>query len=145
MDLEVTSAEVPKLYLDVTVRHSVPGDAHRLAGAAKRDGTVALEAERDKESRYPASRAPWRAVPLALETYGRHGPAAVLHLRRLAREHAARLGDEDGAEAATGLVSRWGAWLSVALQRSNAARVRAALGTARVGGSTSDGVSGGGL
>jgi hypothetical protein len=127
LDLEVSSAEVPKLYLDVTVRHGVPGDERRLAAAAAHDGAVASEAERDKATRYPPAQAPWRVVPLALETYGRHGPEAVRHLRRLAREQAAGLA-EDGSEAASALVRRWGCRLSVALQRSNAARLRSALG-----------------
>ena len=38
-----------------------------------------------------------RTLPLALETFGRHGTAAVRYLRKLARKHAAKL-DGDSAE-----------------------------------------------
>jgi len=127
LDLEVRSAEAPRTFYDVTVRYAVPGDAPRLQAASRCSGAVAREAEADKRSRYPASRSPWRAVPLATETGGRHGSAALKHLRSLARLQAARLPD-GGAEAASSLTQRWGAWLSVALQRANAAVLAAALG-----------------
>ena len=67
-------------------------------------------------------------MPLATETGGRHGPTALKHLRKLARKQAARL-QEGGDEAVSSLVQRWGAWLSVALQRANAAVLHSALGT----------------
>ena len=51
LDLEVRSATVPRLYFDVTVRHSVPGGAQLLAAAAGRDGAVNLEAEGEKRRR----------------------------------------------------------------------------------------------
>ena len=76
LDLEVRSAEVPCLYLDVTVRHAVPGDAERLARASRQPGATNAVAEQDKRDRYPNGRAPWKAEPLALESYGRHGAAA---------------------------------------------------------------------
>ena len=66
---------------------------------------------------------------MALETCGRLGLAALRHLRRLARQQAAS--SPEGDLAATGaLVRRWGCRLSVALQRSNATRLRSALGAA---------------
>ena len=127
LDLEVRSAEVPGLFLDVTVRHPVPGDADRLARAATRAGATNREAEQDKCSRYPSGRAPWKALPLALESFGRHGPAALAQLRKLARGQAARL--EEGRKAAAGaLLLRWGCRLGVALHRANAANLRRALG-----------------
>ena len=132
LDLEVRSAEVPRLYLDVTVRHAVPGNAPRLARAAALDGAVNSEAEADKRTRYPDGRAPWRVVPFALETYGRLGRTALLHLRKLARAQAQRL-DEGADEAASALLLRWGCRLSVALHRANAEALRSALGKTQAG------------
>ena len=128
LDLEARSAEVPRLYLDVTVRHAVPGSGPRLARAAALDGAVNREAEADKRSRYPDGRAPWRVVPFALETHGRLGRTALLHLRKLARAQAQRL-DEGADEATSSLLLRWGCRLSVALHRANAENLRTALGT----------------
>ena len=128
LDLEARSAEVPRLYLDVTVRHAVPGSGPRLARAAALDGAVNREAAADKRSRYPDGRAPWRVVPFALETYGRLGREALLHLRKLARAQAQRL-DEGADAAASALTLRWGCRLSVALHRANAENLRTALGT----------------
>ena len=95
-------------------------------------------AEADKRRRYPEGQAPWRMVPLALESAGRHGKAALQHLRTLAREQAALLEDEEGtgaADAAAGqLVARWGRELSVALQRATARQLRTALGVDRAAG-----------
>jgi hypothetical protein len=127
LDLEVRSAAVPRSFADVTVRYAVPGDAARLQAAAGRDGAVAAEAEGDKWRRYPDGRTPWRAVPLSTETGGRHGRAALLHLRKLARKQAENL-EEGGDEAVSGLIQKWGAWLSVALHRANAAALSSALG-----------------
>ena len=127
LDLEARSAEVPRVFLDITVRHAVPGSGPRLARAAAHDGAVNREAEADKRSRYPDGRAPWRVVPFALESYGRLGRTALLHLRKLARAQAQRL--EEGADEAAGaLTFRWGCRLSVALHRANAEALRTALG-----------------
>ena len=127
LDLEVRSAEVPKLYLDVTVRHAVHSDHGRLQRAANRDGATNVEAEADKRERYPADRSVYKALPLALETFGRHGQASLKYLRKLARKQAERL--EEGGENAVGaLVVRWGKSLSVALHRATARNLRAALG-----------------
>ena len=134
LDLEVRSAELPCVYFDITVRHSIPGDVNRLAAAAGRDGAVAKEAEGEKRRRYPDGESPWRMVPLALETYGRHGKAALQHLRKLARAAAAKADEEGDAETATSsLVARWGAQLSAALHRANAARLRSCLGSTAAG------------
>ena len=67
-------------------------------------------------------------VPFALETYGRLGRSALAHLRRLARDRASNL-EEGGDAAASALVARWGARLSTALHRANAAKIKHALGT----------------
>jgi hypothetical protein len=127
LDLEVRSATVPRLYLDTTVHHSVPGDAPRLARAADRDGAVNAEAESEKDGRYQAGRTPWRVVALAQETYGRLGLAALKYLRKLARKQAAHL-EDDGELAASALVLKWGCWLPVALHRENAKSMRKSLG-----------------
>ena len=116
------------MFFDVTVRHGVPGDAGRLAAAALHSGAVNREAEADKRARYPDDRAPWRAVPLATETYGRLGLAALAHLRRLARQRAALLAESDAGTVGAVLLRR-GCRLSVAAARSGAARLRGALGT----------------
>ena len=103
LDLEVRGAAVPRQYLDVTVRHSVPGDAARLRSASGHDGAVNREAEVDKRSRYPDGRSPFRVLPIALESFGRFGRTALLHLRSLAKQQAQRL-VEGGAEAVSSLV-----------------------------------------
>ena len=128
LDLEIRSATAPRTYVDVTVRHSVPGDGSRLlAIAAGQDGAVARDAEGDKRRRYPDGRTPWRVLPFAVETYGRFGPAALTHLRGLAKEQAQHLGEDDTGAVHNLLVQRWAARLSVALHRSNAQRLRSAL------------------
>ena len=89
------------------------------------------EAEADKRRRYPDGQTPWRVVPLAVETFGRHGLSSLVHLRKLARTAAVQLGvDGDAEAAASALVARWGARLSAALHRANAARLRSCLGSA---------------
>ncbi len=129
LDLEVRSARVPRAFVDVTVHHSVPGDAARLAAAARSGGAVNREAEAEKRRRYPDGRAPWKVVPFAVETYGRLSTEALKHLRSLARARAQEL-PEGGEEAASALLQRWAARLAAALQRCNARRVRSALGAA---------------
>lgn len=130
LDLEVVSFDAPRTFFDVTARYCVPAEGDRLAAAARDSGAVAREAERSKRLRYPDGQTPWRAVPLVSETGGRLGATALKHLRKLARKLAARLGNEgeDDADAASHLVQKWGSWLSVALQRANAAVVSSALG-----------------
>ena len=127
LDLEVRSARVPRAFVDVAVHHSVPGDAARLTAAARGGGAVNKEAEAEKRRRYPDGRAPWEVVPFAVETYGRLGAAALKHLRSLARARAQEL-PERGEETASTLLQRWSARISAALQRSNARRLRSALG-----------------
>ena len=84
----------PLLFLDVTVRHGVPGDAVLLRAAAASDGAVASRGEVDKRRRYPSVGVPFRCVPLAVETYGRMGAAALKHLRWLAKGFASGVGGE---------------------------------------------------
>ena len=89
---------------------------------------MAAEAEANKRRRYPDGQTPWRVVPLATETGGRHGRTALQHLRKLARKRAERL-DEGAEEAVSAMVQRWGAWLACALQSANAKVLKAALGS----------------
>ena len=111
------------------MRYCVPGDARALAAAAGRCGAVNAEAEADERRRYPADRAPWGMVPWR----GRHGAAALEHLRSLARAEAALLGEEAAPAAASALAGRWGRGLSVALHRATARQLRTALGADRAG------------
>ncbi len=127
--LEVRNAEVPRLYLDVTVRHPVTSDAARLRRNADDEWATNKEAEGDKRSRYPAERCPYKALPLATETFGRHGRETLQYLRKLARKQASRL-EEDSDAVRSSLVLRWGCRLSVALHRANAANLRRCLGSA---------------
>ena len=90
------------------------------------------EGEHTKRQRYPDGASPWRAVPLAHETFGRLGRAALTHLRKLAKEQAARLNGEGSDQAVSSLVLRWGCLLSVALHKANARNLRRALGTSAV-------------
>ena len=62
-----------------------------------------------------------------METYGWLSTAALKHLRSLARARAQEL-PEGGKEAASAFLQRWTARISAALQRSNARRLRSALG-----------------
>ena len=132
LDLEVRCARAPRSFLDVTIHHSVPGDGPRLSAAAQHPGAVNREAESEKRRRYPDGRAPCRVVPFALETYGRVGPSALKHLRQLARARAQDLPEGGSDAVASALLQRWGAQLSCALHRSNAERVRSALGESEV-------------
>ena len=43
------------------------------------------EAELDKHLRHPAAHTPYKLLPLALGTYGRHGREAPQHVRLLER------------------------------------------------------------
>ena len=127
LDLEARSAQQPRMLFDVTVRHSVPGPADALATAANHAGAVNRDAEKDKRQRYADGRTPWKVVPLAHETFGRLGLAALRHLRGLVKAEAAKVG-EGAEEATSALVLRWGCRLSTALQRSNCRLLRSALG-----------------
>ena len=74
--------------------------------------------------------APARLVPLAFESQGRWCVQAVEELARLARLKCVQLAaaPPDAAVAAAACQRRWRTWVSVALQRGNAAMVLAALG-----------------
>ena len=124
--MEAQGAERPRVFFDITVRH-LPGDAARLRAAARHDGVVNAEAESDKRTRYPEGNCPWKMVPVALETGGRLGKAALEHLKGLARSEVAKIGGEE-VWASHNLLQRWGSRLSVALHKANARAVRRVAG-----------------
>ena len=115
----------------MTVAH--PGSGAYVAQAARENGYAAARAEAGKHEKYPPNaRVRGRLVPLAVETYGRLGDEGLSFLRRAAGRACSRttalavLGGE-GPPAALG------AWLqrqSVALQKTNAAIIKAATGAA---------------
>jgi hypothetical protein len=123
--------DAPVTYVDTKVTH--PCAASFLAGAAAEDGYAARQAEAGKHSRYPPNpRVRGRLVPLAVETYGRLGEEGLRFLRKAAGRACARTSTlavlgEEGPPAVLG------AWLerqSVALQKNNAAALKAAAGAA---------------
>jgi len=126
--------DAPVTYVDTVVAH--PCSASHLHGAAGASGHAARQAEAAKHGRYPPNRqVRGRLVPLAVETYGRLGEEGLRFLRRAAGRACTRttalavLGGE-GPPAALG------AWLerqSVALQKNNAAALKAAAGAAATG------------
>ena len=76
------------------------------------------------------------AVQLPLRCHGQSPNQALRlaldHLRSLAKSLAEQEVEADGAErAASAVVQRWGAWLSVALHRANAAVLWSAVRTER--------------
>ena len=129
LDIDARSARVLRLFLDVTIRYGVPGGVTQLAAAARGPGAVNRTAEIEKRLRYPDGRSPWKVVPFAIETFGRVGISALKLLRGLARARAQGIA-HDGQAVVSSLLQRWGARISVALHRSNAMRLRSALGCA---------------
>ena len=102
-------------HADVTVRH--PRAQRYVADAARQDGYAAHIGEIDKLERYPAHPgAGLDAVePVAVETFGRLGPLAVLLLRAARQRLEARTGPASFWLAGA-LHARWLAQFSVALQ-----------------------------
>ena len=113
----------PRRHADVVVPHPV-GDANTPA-AERRDGAAARAAEGTKYGRYGR-----RVLPLAVESYGRWGPAALTWWRELAKQVA--LADpalsHKGRWAIPALLHRWWADVGAALQTANAEAVLASLG-----------------
>ena len=121
----------PVQYLDTEVTH--PCSHSYVVGAAAENGYAARRAEQVKHARYPQQPGTTgRLVPLVAETYGRWGDEALSFLRRAAGRACTRttalvvLGEE-------GPPAVLGSWLeraSVALQKTNAAALKAAAGAA---------------
>ena len=113
----------------------VTSSVHCNAGRweVKGDGiAVAREARRKQREWGDKSlgRAPARLVPLAFESQGKWCAEAVEELARLARFKNSQLlaSPRDAALAASACQRRWRTWVSISLQRGNAAMVLAALG-----------------
>ena len=70
-----------------------------------------------------------RLVSLAFERQGRWRHSAIGELERLARRKGSLMAGSprEAANVATASLARWRRWLSVVLQRGNAAMVRTAL------------------
>ena len=119
------------VHADVVVTSS----AHCNGGRWEANGdgiAVAREARRKQREWGEKSlgRAPARLVPLAFESQGKWCTQAVEELARLARFKSSQLSTSprDAAVAASGCQRRWRTWVSISLQRGNAAMVLAALG-----------------
>jgi hypothetical protein len=132
LDLRVEAPPAePVAYLDTKVTH--PCSPSYAAGAAAENGFAAAKAEEEKHTRYPPRPGTTgRLVPLVVETYGRWGAEALSFLRRAAgractRTTALRVLEEEGPPAVLG---SWLERASVALQKSNAAALKAAAGAA---------------
>ena len=103
-------------YADVVATHPVSLVLDSTKANASHDGHQAASWERIKRGRYSQD-----VLPLAVETYGRWGLAAVRFLRELARGVASqdpRLAHL-GRWAAAALTCRWYTRLAVCLQTAN--------------------------
>ena len=132
LDLRVEAPPAePVAYLDTKVTR--PCSPSYAADAAAENGFAAAKAEEEKHTRYPPRPGTTgRLVPLVVETYGRWGAEALSFLRRAAgractRTTALRVLEEEGPPAVLG---SWLERASVALQKSNAAALKAAAGAA---------------
>ena len=121
--------EAPKTWVDCV--HPFPSAPSHRGGAAVENGYAAAQAEADKHGRYPPGRADGQLVAFAQELYGRYGDEALRFLRRAAGRACTRTSALAvlGEEGPPGVLS-WLQKLSCALQRKNAAALRAAAGAA---------------
>ena len=105
----------PVRYADVRVGH--PLAPSHVRAAAAQDGATARKGEREKFLRYGPA-----VIPLCCETFGRWGLSALRWWRELSKFVAEADPDlaSRGRWAQAGLLSRWWAETSVALQRANA-------------------------
>ena len=115
------SAWMGDVVIDVTVRH--PCSADLLRAAAETDGACAMDAERDKQKRYPPS-AGIRVTTLAAETFGRLGPEAEELLANAAAA-TVRRNQSRGLPAGRPL-QRWRAAISAFVAKSVARTIRSA-------------------
>ena len=64
-DLEARDHPGLRRFIDVIVRHAIPGDSRRVLAAARGTAPVSSEAETAKHTRYPATvGAPWAIDPI---------------------------------------------------------------------------------
>ena len=113
----------PRRFADVVVPHPVA--THHQGPAAARDGAAAAHCEREKYRRYGP-----HVLPLAVESFGRWGPAAMKWWRALAQQvaRADPALQHQGKWAVPGLLNRWWAETGAALQRANAEALLASTG-----------------
>ena len=98
-------------------------------GAATENGYAAARADEDKHTRYPRGRADGKLEAFAQELYGRFGDEALRPVTGRAcmrRSALAVLGEE----VPPAVLGSWLQRLSCALQKNNAAALRAAGATA---------------
>ena len=130
LDIETRDHSGARTFIDVTIRHSIPGDSRRLQQAARCSYAVNSEAEKIKHLRYPSSAGvPGKMLPFAMVTFGGFGREAHSFLRSLARLQAQRA-ESDQRLTAAALIARWAARLAVPLHRANVRCLSSALGTA---------------
>ena len=107
LDIETRDHSGARTFIDVTIRHSIPGDSRRLQQAARCSNVVNSEAEKIKHLRYPSSAGvPGKMLPFAMVTFGGFGREAHLFLSSLARLQAQRA-ESDQRLAASALIARW--------------------------------------
>ncbi len=105
---------------------------HEAAGEA---GYAAAQQEAAKHARYPPRpQVRGRLVPFAVETYGRLGKEGLAFLRKAAGRACTRTSALAvlGGEGPPAVVGAWLERQSVALQKNNAAALKAAAGAAAV-------------
>ena len=138
LDLRVESGPglgAPVHYLDIVATHPVSATDATTRANARTDGRQAASWEQRKQQRYSLD-----VVPLAVESYGRWGRAALNYFRRLARVVAAhdQAFAHHGRWATSALMARWLAVLSVGLQTGSANTLAEAFAAPRASWRPSD-------
>jgi len=116
----------PTRYADVVITHPFTLIGITWVGHAHAAATEAAEADKYRTYAIRPGGTPIVIIPLAFETFGRWGPAAVKELRMLARARACRTDVAaalDPKAAYRGTLRRWRMEMSVLLQRCSAAVV----------------------
>ena len=119
------------MHLDVVVTSSTHNHTHEWQVASEGVAVAREECRKLREWRNDEILGcTARLVPLAFESQGRWGQSAISELERLARLKGGLLAGSpyEAANVATASPERWRHWLSVVLQRGNAAMVLTALG-----------------
>ena len=114
------------VHLDVVVMSSIHNHAHEWHIANVGVAAVREERRNLREWGYDEILGcTARLVPLAFESQGRWGQSAINELERLARLKGGLLAGSphQAANVAAASLARWRRWLSVVLQRGNAAMV----------------------
>ena len=114
------------VHLDVVVTSSIHNHAHEWHVAS--EGVAVAREERRKLREWGHDEI--LGCTARFESQGRWGQSAINELERLARLKGGLLAGSphEAAKVAAASLARWRRWLSVVLQRGNAATVLAALG-----------------